>query len=270
MSDQRISSTASDTQPVLFSPATEVPLVGCVSYLNAKPLIFGYPGDRLVLDVPSGLASRFAAGEFAAALLPIFDIFSQGSATLAEDISISCRGPVRSVVIASQNELHACEMIEEDPDSLTSNALARVLLAEYMPGFPKVVKSAEQGSGNAGRVMIGDRALEFRKQNPDWHFLDLGSLWFEKTGLPFVFAAWCFRRPASYKFAEQLRAVRDAGVAGIQSMTASAPDPQDAMDYLTKNIRYHLGDEEKQALRHFASLCLKHGLLETNPLLLWV
>ncbi len=245
-------------------------MIGCVSFLNAKPLIFGYPGDRLVLDVPSGLATRFAAGEFAAALLPIFDIFCQGSATLAEDISISCRGPVRSVVIASQKELKDCEQIEEDPNSLTSNALTRVLLAEYLPELPKVVKPAGRGSENAGQVMIGDRALQFRKEHPDWNFLDLGQLWFEKTGLPFVFAAWCFRRPASFKFAGQLRAVRDSGVAGIQSLSAATPDPQDAMDYLTHNIRYHLGDEEKQALRHFASLCLKHGLLETNPLLLWV
>ena len=128
MSDPRNPLTASDAPPVLFSQASGAPMIGCVSYLNAKPLIFGYPGDRLVLDVPSGLAARFAAGEFAAALLPIFDIFSQGSSTLADDISISCRGPVRSVVIASERELKDCEQIEEDPNSLTSNALTRVLL----------------------------------------------------------------------------------------------------------------------------------------------
>lgn len=245
-------------------------MIGCVSYLNARPLIYGYSLDRLGLDVPSGLASRFAAGEFAAALLPIFDIFCQGSATLAEDISISCRGPVRSVVIASPGELKDCGQIEEDPNSLTSNALARVLLAEFMPGLPKIVEAAEPGEENAGRIIIGDRALQFRKQHPDWHFLDLGELWFEKTGFPFVFAAWCFRKPASFKLAEQLRGVRDGGIAGLQMVSASTPDPQETMEYLSKNIRYHLGDEEKQALRHFAALCLKHGLLEKQPVLTWV
>lgn len=270
MSDIRLSSSAPASPPIFPATANEMPLIGCVSYLNAKPLTFCYPQDRLVLDVPSGLAPRFGAGEFAAALLPVFDIFCQGSATLAEDISISCRGPVRSVVIASPNELNDCEQIEEDPNSLTSNALARVLLAEYMTAFPRIVKSGGPGSENTGRIIIGDRALQFRKEHPEWNFLDLGGLWFEKTGLPFVFAAWCFRRPASFKLAHQLRSVRDAGTAGLQSLSDATPDPQAAMEYLTHNIRYHLGDEERQAMRHFASLCLKHGLIETNPIFLWV
>ena len=41
--------------------------VGAVSYLNTKPLIFGFtqhvPDSELLLDVPSRLADRLAAGD---------------------------------------------------------------------------------------------------------------------------------------------------------------------------------------------------------------
>lgn len=270
MSEQRVSSSAPIAAPFLCPSTSEVFEVGSVPYLNARPLIFGCPPEHLVLDSPSGLAARFAEGQFAAALLPVFDIFRQGTATLVEDISISCLGPVRSVVIASKGDLKTCEEIEEDPCSLTSNALARVLLSEYRPGFPTIVQAAKPGSENSGRIIIGDRALDFRREHPDWQIWDLGEAWQEHTGLPFVFAAWCLRRPASHKLAQQLRGMRDAGLASLQTISTSTSDPQDALNYLTQNIRYHLGHSEKQALRLFASLCLKHGLLETNPSVLWV
>ena len=48
--------------------------IGAVSYLNTKPLIYGLgehlPGAELVLDLPSRLADRLAAGELDVALIP--------------------------------------------------------------------------------------------------------------------------------------------------------------------------------------------------------
>jgi chorismate dehydratase len=251
-----------------FPSFGDTPVIGCVSYLNAKPLVFGYPADALILDVPSGLVRRFASGGLNAALLPVFDIFRQGRAHLVDDVSISCRGPVRSVVIASDRPLQDCAEIVADPASVTSNALTQVVLAEFLGNdFPKLVKEAS--GPNPARVLIGDQALEFRHSHPDWHFLDLGELWFQHVGLPFVFAAWCLNEPVSYALAARLRDTRDLGLKNLETIADSTPDPQDALEYLTRNIRYGLGSDEKRALRVFADLCLRHGLLASAPEIYW-
>ena len=50
--------------------------IGCVSFLNSKPLIYGLenePGVRLTLDVPSRLLAGLAEAKFDVALLPVID-----------------------------------------------------------------------------------------------------------------------------------------------------------------------------------------------------
>ncbi len=44
-----------------------------------------------------------------------------------------------------------------------------------------------------GAVVIGDPALEHEGKLA--HTLDLATAWRERTGLPFVFAAWYARKP---------------------------------------------------------------------------
>ena len=50
--------------------------IGCVSFFNSKPLIYGLaedPGIRLTLDVPSRLLAGLAEKRFDVALLPVID-----------------------------------------------------------------------------------------------------------------------------------------------------------------------------------------------------
>ena len=53
--------------------------IGAVNYLNTKPLICDLdvlaPGAELILDVPSRLADRLAAGELDVALIPAVEYF---------------------------------------------------------------------------------------------------------------------------------------------------------------------------------------------------
>lgn len=66
---------------------------------------------------------------------------------------------------------------KKDGASATSNRLAKVL-------------------GVEGEVMIGDRAL--RAYFQDDSLIDLGQLWKDRTGLPFVFARLCFHRHSAF------------------------------------------------------------------------
>lgn len=245
-------------------------MIGSVSYLNAKPLIHGLPPDDVILDVPSSLTKRFAEGGLEAALLPVFEIFQFSNPVVVDGISISCLGPVKSVVVASPGPFHEIDKIYQDPSSVTSNTLLKVLLAEFLPGRSQLVVPGDQIPGTAARLLIGDRALEFRRTFPTWEFLDLGECWFQNTGLPFVFAAWCLRPPPLPHLPNLLRETCQRGLSQLQNIANTTAAPKDSLDYLSKNIRYGLGDPEKMALELFASLAARHGFLAKVPRLTWV
>jgi predicted solute-binding protein len=103
--------------------------VGCVKYLNARPLIHGWPGD-VVLDNPAALCVQLVRGELDLALVSSFEFLRNPIYRIVDDVSISSVGPVYSVIIAHQGEMAEVEEIELDPASETSVALLRCLLAQ--------------------------------------------------------------------------------------------------------------------------------------------
>jgi chorismate dehydratase len=239
--------------------------VGCVSYLNSKPLIHGLDPAEIFLQVPAVLSQAFAAEKLDAALLPVFEIFRLRAPAIADDISISCLGEVFSVFVAARTSFADCGAIHADPSSRSSAALLRVLCAEFYHG-PHVVESTP--IEDAPRLIIGDPALQFRREHIDdgWHFHDLGALWLQHTGLPFVFAAWALNEKCSPGTASYLREIKSRGLASIPEIASRTSDPAAAEDYLKHKIRFDLGDREKEAMRLFARLAHKHGLLTTETI----
>jgi predicted solute-binding protein len=244
--------------------------VGAVSYLNTKPLIRGFESGSLLLDVPSRLSALFLAGELDAALLPIFEILRTGGGTFVDDVAIACRGPVFSVLVASQCDFAECGTIYLDPSSRSSAALLTALVAEYHPQIQVVEGIAPE---NAARLIIGDPAIRFRNQHGEaWRYHDLGAIWQEHTGLPFVFAAWALapRLPGERELADLFRASKRLGVAQTSAIAAEEADTEFAQRYLTEFIHFDLGNEEKSAIEKFAELALKHRLIESKPSLRFV
>ena len=237
--------------------------IGPVSYLNTKPLIYGLDPQMLQAAVPAELAEKFTAGELDAALLPLFEILRAGGGTLVDDVAIACEGEVYSVIVASQTDFGDCEEIHLDPASRSSVALLRVLLAEFYPDGPKIAEGQDIPAA-AARLLIGDAAIRFRQKNGDeWQYHDLGQLWEEHTGLPFVFAAWIIARPASKdkKVCEAFRTLKKNGLAARETIAQGETDPAFALKYLTDYIRYDLGAEEKRAIRLFETLARQHNVL---------
>src|SRR3954471_9699460 len=88
-------------------PVMDRPIrVGAVNYLNTKPLICDLeqlaPRAELVLDVPSRLADRLAAGELDVALIPVIEYFRADCYSVVPNISIASHGPVLSVTLFSR------------------------------------------------------------------------------------------------------------------------------------------------------------------------
>ena len=235
--------------------------VGCVPYLNARPLVWGIENE-VRFEVPSVLSDAFADGQLDVALLPVFEVLRMGELGAVDGLSISAKGPVRSVFVAHSQPLKDVAEIVLDPSSRTSVNLLRVLLADYFCLSPSLVPTSPDP--HAARLLIGDPALAFRKNlDPTWQVTDLGEAWFSWTGKPFVFAIWVFHTDCQNRdlVARFLRQVAAAGMLARDEIAAGTEDPPAALDYLTRSIRFELGADEIDGLRRFHNALLSQNLL---------
>src|SRR5688572_13368045 len=177
--------------------------IGCVPYLNAKPLIdwFHEPecdADAVVeYEVPSRLAVRLREGSLDVGLLSTFELFENPGLTLLPGISISADGPVKSVRLFSKVPFERIESVALDTSSLTSTALIRILLSELYGAYPEYESHAPDLEAMLQRhdaaLIIGDLRLF---ETPAEYVMDLGEAWKRLTGMPFVYAAWLARPEA--------------------------------------------------------------------------
>jgi len=247
--------------------------IGCVRYLNARPLIQGWPGN-VDFDHPSALCQRLAKGELDVALVSSFEFLRNPIYRIVDGVSISSDGPVYSVVVAHRGPFSAVEEIELDPASETAANLLRCLIAELglTPRLTRGVKARAELP--LARLIIGDQAISLREGNADaYQFWDLGGQWKKLTGLPFVYALWLIRPEVSdpKSIAQRLRDLRDENLANIRSVVEDAvtdladnhqTNTRAFLDrYYREHIQFGFGTREKQGLQTFADLCAKHGVL---------
>lgn len=242
--------------------------IGCVKYLNARPLIHGWPGE-VVFDHPSVLCEKLAAAELDVALVSSFEFLRNPVYTLVDGVSISSHGPVHSVFIAHSGDLTQIEEIEIDPASQTGINLLRCLLAEIGLSPKFVVRSRliqRAITPRLAKFFIGDQAIRFRDESEKtFQFWDLGEEWKKQTQLPFVYALWLIRPEVGSPkaIADSLRACRDNNLRELDSLIAAEDEfnPDFCQFYLRDCLRYQYGAQEKEGLSTFRKLCEKHGIL---------
>lgn len=246
---------------------TPAPRIGCVPYLNARPLLegIGYPVTELV---PARLGELFLEEKLDAALLSSVDVLTMPNPEAVDGISISCRGPVQSVLLAYTGELSDLQSIQLDPSSHTSNFLVQIALREFFGLDPEYVQITERKQDGFPAVVIGDPALSLSKRpsQSGLKFLDLGAEWVRNTGLPFVFALWSLRSDFTEKssLSSHLREAKERGLASIDRIASGTTDPEFSKTYLGGSIRYDLGEEEKRGLALFGEYLTKMEILDSR------
>ena len=256
--------------------------IGCVKYLNARPLIHGWEGN-VDFDHPAALCNKLATGKLNVALVSSFEFLRNSIYRIVDDVSICSDGPVYSVVVAHRGEIDQIEEIELDPASETSVNLLCCLIAELGLN-PRLARcnttvwstEAELKTGRRARLVIGDQAVRFRQQYAnEFSFWDLGEHWQKSVGLPFVYALWLIRPEIGdpKQIADRLRNLRDQNLSHLDDLIAEAvagvadPGPRKGLNrqflsrYYRENLRFRFGEKEKEGLRIFANLCIKHSLL---------
>ena len=238
--------------------------IGCVKYLNSRPLICAYDGP-VIFDHPSSLAKMLAAGGLDAALVPVFEAVRDPQYVLVDDVAVGCDGPVFSVFLAYRGELRDVRSVALDPASMSSANLLRVLLAEFHGVHP------EFGASGDAQLLIGNQAIEFRQGEEgrsEWKFLDLGAEWKRSTGLPFVFAIWALRAAVkdTRGVAEAFRRLKAEGCARIPELIAAEDfgDMEMRRRYLTEWLRFDIGATGREAIALYRRLLAKHRLIASD------
>ena len=239
--------------------------VGAVSYLNTKPLVYGMEEHvdevDLCFDLPSRLADRLNSGDLDVALIPSIEAVANSNYTILSDACIGCRGPVWSVKLLSRVPASEIKTLSLDEGSRTSRILGRIILSEQFGVRPELTQlkmsDSWQDVSTDAVMIIGDRAMTI--DPPEFPFVwDLGEVWNNWTGLPFVFAVWAARtdnhlQPHFDRLGAILSQARDRGIENIDEIAQASATQYGLAEsvcrnYLSVNLNFQLGDAEKQGL----------------------
>jgi len=265
-------------QPITPTRAAELSTlrIGSVSYLNAKPLIYGLEDQddlSLILDVPSKLLPGLREKRFDIALLPVIDYQRFDNLLIVPSGGIGCDGPTLTVRIFSRVPIERIKTLACDTDSHTSVALARIVLAEEYGIHPRLIdllRDEPQSSPAEARLLIGDKVV--CEEPPGFeHQLDLGSAWKQLTGLPFVFAVWTARDGIDLRdLPHRLERAKHGGLAHVREIVLQYALPRGwpagiAQQYLTSYLKFDVTPLHLQAIEKFHHLAHEHKIIERSP-----
>ena len=223
--------------------------VGAVSYLNTKPLIYGFEQGMmkaeidLLIDYPANVAEMLCNNQIDIGLIPVIAIPLLPEHYIISDYCIGCDGEVASVCLFSDVPLQEIETILLDYQSRTSVALLKMLLQEHWKISPKLIAGKEHYendiTGTTAGLIIGDRALIQRLHST--YIFDLGQAWKEMTGLPFVFAAWVSNKELPVEFIKAFNVANEYGFIHLDEVIKQNPITVfDLKSYYTRFIKFKL------------------------------
>jgi chorismate dehydratase len=249
------------------------PKLGCVPFLNAKPLIAWFSeGDaaEVVFEDPSLLGPMVDRDEVDAAIASSFFAIQDPSLRIAAGVSISSNGPVRSVRLFSRVPFNEIKSLALDSASMTSNHLARIILSEKFNTSPdcetRGADLEKMLDDFDAAVLIGDAGMT--ADGSGLQVLDLGDAWAQMFAEPFVWAFWVGKEGLTEDLASQLKRAKEFGQREIQSISDAAatelgPSPEATLDYLTNAIDFNLTEAHMRGFNRFGDLCKKMGFVDS-------
>ncbi|MHB9036821.1 MAG: menaquinone biosynthetic enzyme MqnA/MqnD family protein [Armatimonadota bacterium] len=249
--------------------------LGCLPYLNVKPLVYtlehgGLPhGWELVYAPPSKLAEMLATGEIAAAPVSSFATFTCADLDICPDICIAADGIVKSVLLLSKKEPKNIDTIALDTSSLSGANMLKIILDESYGMRPAFVRMPPNSVSEMlemcdAAMVIGDPAMLYPKDG--LFVMDLATEWKKLTGLPAVFAVWAGKH-ITPELVDILKAAKIEGTARVHQIAREESErlglPLELCDeYLSQIMIYDLGERERRGLNAFREKAVAHGLVQ--------
>ena len=276
-----------------MDPSTRLTL-GYIPYLNCAPFFHhlranGFKG-AFVTGVPSVLNRMLQQGQLDVSPSSSFEYARNWrDYYLLPGHSISSIGKVKSVLLFSPVELSELSgrQIAITGESATSINLLRIIFREFydlhdvtdtVPNTAIETLVRQQQPA----LLIGDRALKLAADLPaGMQIYDLGDIWYQHTGLPFVFALWMICRKSLDEFSVELAGL---GKQLLLSRQQLLTDPYQFANSVAKTIDldakaivnywetidYCLEKKHLQGVQLFFQLCKKNQLLDEEPELIFI
>jgi chorismate dehydratase len=249
--------------------------VGISDFLNEKPLTGALDRqiEKLHLSSPRQCALALEAGEVDFAILPSIEYARIPDLTIVPNISISCWGPVQSVLLFLNKDAQEVKKAALDQKSRTAAALLKILFNREFKLQPEYIESApdlnQMLAGADAALLIGDDALK-ASRSFSGQVLDLGEIWYEMTGLPFTFAFWAGRKAQPDPL--DLVRIMESKEKGMKSLDKLAEQEADdcldedfILEYLAKRICYDSSPSHEKGLKLFYEYAFELGLIEKVP-----
>ena len=236
--------------------------IGVVSYLNARPFLYGLRNSplsghhQILVESPSRIAELLLKQEIDLGLVPVYIIHKMIEHHLVTEYCIGSDDKVCSVCLYSDTPLDECHTVLLDSESRTSAVLAKILMkhhfkmeADYKQSFSGYENALVDGTAG---LVIGDRALMLSDRYR--YVYDLGAEWKKMTGLPFVFAAWISNKKLDSDFIKQFNEACTDGINQRAKIADTLVDHYQGIDvgqYFSDCISYNFDNAKRKGLKLF-------------------
>jgi chorismate dehydratase len=259
--------------------------IGRISYVNVDPIYYGL--DRLEdaqnIDIisapPAELNALMASNQLdISAVSSVAYARHQDDWLLIPGLAIACRENVMSVLLVGKYSIHSLQgrRVAITDESATAAALLKLMLAVHQvaPAYKikKIRTPSDIGMNTAAALVIGDAALRHPWSRLYEYTWDLGDLWAQHAGLPFVFAVWAVRKSFSEKYPEAVAAISDAllrskaiGMANLNAVIQNASQKLNISESISaryfNNFCYTLEPPQSKGLQAFYQDLYEYDLL---------
>jgi chorismate dehydratase len=263
--------------------------IGMVNYINTAPIYEVWKesvnNEALIVfeDTPAMLNKMLAAGSIDLGFVSSVEYsVNPTQYRILGDLSISASGPVGSVFLFSEipiGELSDAVILLSN-QSETSSCLLKIILEEFYSLRPRYIRGKvdEENLFKSQAVMaIGDQALRLVASGRYPFKLDLGEIWYNHIGLPFVFSVCAVREEFCENSPELVETVhrellrcRDEGQRNLRKLCQYVA-PRIPMEiekcyaYLTA-LEFDLGERKIEALNRFFKYLIDRGEAEPETL----
>lgn len=216
--------------------------LGRIVYMNVAPVYYGIdnglkPDWLNIASAPPSILNEMMEKE-ELDISPVSSVAyakHQDEWLLLPDLSISCHGRVMSVILVSKMPLEKLDnkkVIITDKSAAAAELIKLLFLTkkvkpvfEIMPiQCPDEIKKHAEAA-----LIIGDKALKEKWHVHFDHIYDLGQMWLELTGLPFVFALWAVRKSFADKRPDTVSSIikifglsKEQGKKNLETIAAKA------------------------------------------------
>ena len=248
-----------------------------VSYLNTYPIVWGLKKiaakyqPEIILATPSQCTHALLQKKVEIALVPSITYLNSNLFFDVLPFGIVVNKKIDTVLLVGNQPMEQWKTVFFDKDSLTSVQLAKILfrLKRLSPQFVAGIEGIEHLDDQSGALIIGDKCFSLASRFLEVY--DLGKVWSELTGLPFVFALFLVHpHTEKARLKKAHRMLKEAIGVGLTNLDLVIEEwcnenPKERKkkkhtyyyDYLKNKISYFLTPEAIVGLREFFKKCEK-------------